>query len=198
MAARQPKQALRRQMAVQLVMAAQSKGGHWLHIAAIIALSYIFGFRVPSELLRQSTAQLWDITQEKISYGPIQRKHRLSPVTLTRDCVCKKFPILCAHVWAAYVKMELPADKSFNITGAQFNAMFQQLHRELGTVNVRAWTSHAMRRGMALDVLENHGFAAMLKAGDWKSGGAFAYASQETVEQRLVGQMFAMHSDDDS
>ena len=105
---------------------------------------------------------------------------------------------MCAHVWAAYVKTELPADKSFGISGAEFNNKFQQLHRELGSANVKGWTSHAMRRGMALDVLENHGFAARLKAGDWKSGGAFAYASQETVEQRLVGQMFAMHSDDDA
>ena len=54
-----------------------------------------------------------------------------------------------------------------------------------------------MRRGMALDVLEEHGFRAMLRVGDWNSSGAFASASREHVEQRLVGQMFANFSDDD-
>ena len=51
---------------------------------------------------------------------------------------------------------------------------------------------------MALDILEQHGFGAMLRAGDWHSGGAFAYASRDAVEQRLVGQMFAHASDDDA
>ena len=87
--------------------------------------------------------------------------------------------------------------KSLTITGAEFNRLFQSLHRELNAGDVRGWTSHAMRRGMALDVLEEHGFRAMLRAGDWNSSGAFAYASREHVEQRLVGQMFANFSDDD-
>ena len=64
-------------------------------------------------------------------------------------------------------------------------------------MDTTAWTSHAMRRGMALDVLEEHGFKAMLRAGDWNSAGAFAYASREHVEQRLVGEMFANLSEDD-
>ena len=54
-----------------------------------------------------------------------------------------------------------------------------------------------MRRGMALDVLDQHGFKAMLRAGNWNSAGAFAYASKEHVEQKLVGEMFAHYSDDD-
>ena len=83
------------------------------------------------------------------------------------------------------------------MTGADFNRRFRILHTELGSETTQGWTSHAMRRGMALDVLERHGFRAMLKAGDWSSAGAFAYASKEDVEQRLVGQMFAHHSDDD-
>ena len=54
-----------------------------------------------------------------------------------------------------------------------------------------------MRRGMALDVLDEHGFKAMLRAGDCNSAGAYAYASREHVEQRLVGQMFVHLLDDD-
>ena len=63
-------------------------------------------------------------------------------------------------------------------------------------ISSSGWTSHAMRRGLAFDVLEQHGIAAMLQAGDWNSAGAFAYASREHVEQKLFGQLFAHFSDD--
>ena len=98
---------------------------------------------------------------------------------------------------ARYVQGFLRAPKSFAATDSGFNQDFQSLHRELGCSDVRGWSSHAMRRGMALDILEEHGFKAMLRAGDWNSSGTFAYASREHVEQRLVAQMFANFGDDD-
>ena len=88
--------------------------------------------------------------------------------------------------------------ESFVLAGAGFNRAFQELHAELGSADIPGWTSHAMRRGMALDVLEEQGFGAMLKAGDWHSSGVFAYASRDKVEQRLIGEMFAYQSDDEA
>lgn len=197
MAPRAPRHALRKPLAVRLVLMAVDKGGQWLEVAAIVALAYVFGLRVPSELLRQRRAGLWSYGGTAIHYGPIGRKHRNGQVTLMRSCICSSVPVLCPHIWARYVQEALPLAKSFTMTGADFNRHFQTLHRELSAGDARGWTSHAMRRGMALDVLEEHGFGAMLRAGDWNSTGAFAYASREHVEQRLVGQMFANFSDDD-
>ena len=173
------------------------KGGEWLTLAAVIALAYVYGLRVPSELLKQSSASLWQISANTISYGPIAHKHRTQAVNLRRTCVCQRFPALCPHVWARFAKQMLQAGRSFALAGARFNRMFQQLHSEMGEADVRGWTSHAMRRVMALDVMEEHGLGAMQRAGDWNSAGAFAYASKEKVEQRLVGEMFAHYSDDD-
>jgi hypothetical protein len=198
MAALPTRYALRRPLALEMIMLAHSKGGEWLQIGAIIALAYIYGLRVPSELLKQSTTTLWSITSRAVSYGPILRKHRPRPVSLTRSCICEEAPALCPHVWAGFIVSELPQAKSFSFSGAHFNNKFQQLHQELGSPDLPGWTSHAMRRGMALDVLEQHGLGAMLRAGDWHSTGAFAYASRDVVEQRLVGQMFAHCSDDDA
>ena len=52
MASRPPRGALRKPQVIQLVLHAVDKGGRWLDIAAIAALAYVFGLRVPSELLR--------------------------------------------------------------------------------------------------------------------------------------------------
>ena len=199
MAERSPRHALRRPLAIQTIILAHSKRTtFWLQIAAIIALSYVYGFRVPSELLTQSTADKWHISPKVITYGPIRRKNRPRPVTLVRSCICGSAPALCPHPWSLFIKTHLPASESFVLTGARFNQAFQQLHTELGSTDVQGWTSHAMRRGMALDVLDDQGFGAMLKAGDWHGGGAFAYASRDKVEQRLIGEMFAFHSDDEA
>ena len=199
MACRPPKRALRMPQALKLILHACDKdGAQWLEVAAVIALGYVFGLRVPSELLRQSRAALWKLEAATVHYGPVKRKHRDRPVILARSCVCREAPVLCPRVWARYVVDHLPPARSFAMSGADFNRRFRILHAELGAETVQGWTSHAMRRGMALDVLERRGFRAMLKAGDWNSAGAFAYASKEDVEQRLVGEMFAHHSDDDT
>ena len=198
MAERPKRHALRRVLALKLILSAHAKGGVWLEVAAVIALGYVYGLRIPSELLRQSKASLWVLDSRTITYGPILRKHRQRPVTIGRTCVCLEAPALCPHAWASLIKGAMPPGKSFSLSGAEFNRRFQQLHEELGSPDVRGWTSHAMRRGMALDVLEQHGLGAMLRAGDWPSAGVFAYASRDAVEQKLVGQMFAHYSDDDT
>ena len=194
MAPRAPLQALREPLAARLVFKAVEKGCRWLEVAAIAALAYVFGLRVPSELLRQSRVDWLSYDDTAIHYGPIGRKHWNGQVTSMRSCICGRVTILCPHTWAQYVQEALAPSKSFTMTGAGFNRYFQSLHRELNPGEAGGW-SHAMRRGMALDDLEEHGFKAMLRAGDWNSSGAFAYASREHVEQSLVGQMFAKFLD---
>ena len=108
MAPRAPRHALRKPLAVRLVLRAVEKGGRWLEVAAIVALAYVFGLRVPSELLRQSCANLWSYDETVIHYGPIGRKHRNGQVTLMRSCICSSVPILCPHIWARYVQEGLP------------------------------------------------------------------------------------------
>ena len=88
---------LRKPEAIRLVLHAVEKGGQWLGIAAIIALAYVFGLRVPSELLRQSRADLWWLGAHAIHYGPIGRKHRHQPVTLMRGCIANRHQF-CAHM----------------------------------------------------------------------------------------------------
>lgn len=199
MGERPARHALRRPLAIQAIVLAHFKETlYWLQVAAIIALGFVFGLRVPSELLTQSTADKWHISSEAISYGPIMRKNRPRLVTLTRCCICEAAPALCPHPWCMLMKTQLPPHESFLMPRASFNQAFRQLHSKLGCAYIRGRTLHAVRPSMALNLLEEQGFGAMLKAGDWHSGGAFAYASKDKVEQRLIGEMFAYHSDDEA
>ena len=78
-----------------------------------------------------------------------------------------------------FIKTHLPLSESFVCSGACFFQAFQQLHIELGSTDVPRCTSHAVRRGMALDVLEDGGFGAMFKVDNW-NGGGFSVMCPET------------------
>ena len=149
MVSRPQRHALRRPQAISLIMFAFAKGVAWIPFCAIVALAYVFGLRVPSELLKQSAPELWQLGTTTIAYGPISRKHRLHPVTLMRNCVCQSHPILCPHVWGRYVRQELPAGRSFSITGARFNVLHRQLQMEMGVadLNVSSMTCNAQGHG---------------------------------------------------
>ena len=127
-------------MAIKLILHACGKGPEWLEVAAVIAIGYVFGFRVPSELLRQCRAELWKLEANMVHYGPVRRKHRDRPVVLARSCVCREAPVLCPHVWARFVVDHLPPDRSFMMTGADFNKRFRIFHSELTSEPVQGWT----------------------------------------------------------
>ena len=89
MACRLAKRALRMLQALKPILDACDKdGAQWLEVAAVIALGYVFGVRVPSELLRQNRAALWKLEAATVHYGLVKRKHRDWPVILARSCVC--------------------------------------------------------------------------------------------------------------
>ena len=51
---------------------------------AVAVLAYVFGLRVPSELLRQAQTNMFAIRGNKICYGPIRRKGKQQLSTLKR------------------------------------------------------------------------------------------------------------------
>ena len=74
MAPKVPRHAMRRALVLKCVALGHQKGGNWRDISAAIALAYMYGLRVPSELLRQCCAKLWTRNRDTIDYGPIRRK----------------------------------------------------------------------------------------------------------------------------
>ena len=88
---------LRFQLWAKVIRASASFG--WIEFGALCNLSYLFALRVPSELLSQCTKAKLRMSRNSLQYGPIRRKGKLHPSTLTRWCICNSHPVLCWHHW---------------------------------------------------------------------------------------------------
>ena len=75
------------------------------------------------------------------------------------------------------------------------------LLRETGIpeADIGGYTSHSLRRGAAIDILEQHGLQAMLAYGDWATPqSASHYATFDEMDRHAVGLMAVDLSDEDA
>ena len=124
--------------------------------AAAAALAYIFGLRVPSELLMQAHSSIFRLRgSSKILYGPIRRKGKQQLCTLCRFCTCATVPLLCAHAWVAILAELVPHGRCFPFTAKRLMARLWPFIASSGeaAIDERQWTSHCFRRGSGVDVL---------------------------------------------
>lgn len=176
------------------------QAGHYFEAAAA-ALAYIYGLRVPSELLRQARSDMFRCRGHRITYGPVRRKGKVAPSALTRYCCCASQPLLCAHPWVAFLHEHAEQGLCFGFTAAQLMARLQPFLQASGVPadQLSSWTSHCFRRGSAIDVLEHQGVAAMVAHGEWanpRSAEPYASAEEQHAVQ-LAAAMWAIDGSDD-
>ena len=161
-------------------------------------MSYVYGFRVRSEILKQWSTAAAFFRQHKddnhapvVTFGPYKRKGKTQPSYTTRGCLCEsRARIVCPHLWREAF-LELGFHSAEGMTGSEFTNKLQQAvgkclsPDDLGYV--RDWTSHVFRRGSAVDILQTKGVAAMMKHGEWGSeAAAHSYATLDEIDTQKL------------
>ena len=193
-----PKRRVRRPLLRKLLQTAIRSKRFW--IGAMLNIGYIFALRMPSELFRQGKRSQFQVGSKSIRIINLKRKHKRSLCDLARWCTCQADPLLCPHPWLAFACKRTSSDRLFDISPIRFRAEFHLLLKETGVpeTDIPSFTSHSLRRGAAVDILEQHGLHAMLPYGDWATPQAAShYATFDEIDQHAVGQLAADLSDDD-
>lgn len=206
-----PRKRARRTDVVSMVRwALQKRDRAWLIWGGMAAMAYTYGFRVPSELLGQwgPAGAAFRMHSEAgtvtVSYGPYRRKGKIHAGASTRGCLCSVEPLICPHLWCkAFRENNIVSPEGMGPTA--FTTRLQQCAAaalEASKLGQAAdWTSHAFRRGSAVDILQAQGVQAMMKHGEWAAeGSARAYASLDEINtEHLRAACVAMIdlSDDD-
>ena len=188
-----PRKRARRSTTISLIKWALRQNSRRFKLwAGVAAVAYIFGFRVPSEVLRQWRPGQASFTLKRqpdgsygVLYGPFLRKGRPHPTTIFRKCLCDAEKLLCPHLWCQAI-VELDIHSAEEMSGPEFNNKLQRGVAEALSASDAGyaldWTSHAFRRGSAVDILETQGVQAMMRHGEWGSEkAAHAYASLDEI-----------------
>jgi hypothetical protein len=187
-----------RRSLLRRLLAHAAQRGFW-HEGAFAALSYYYGLRAPSELVRQATAAAFRCEGRRITYGPIRRKGKDQSQMLRRWCVCHSEPLICPHPWIELLRSGNPHGFLFARSAASLMGGVVTLLKDLGVPQADRYTSHCFRRGAGVDVLEAHGLQAMLSFGQWSSPqSAEPYASSDEQSARALGHAIADCSDEES
>ena len=84
----------------------------------------------------------------------------------------------------------------FTKSAAQFIGCLRRHAASLGFPEADKLGSHALRRGMAQDIVDSGGtLATLLRAGDWKSSAFVQYLRDAQVEDCAVAGLIINHSD---
>ena len=192
-----PRMAIRKELSLKIVahcLASDSPDMTTFGIFA--ALAYLYALRVPSELLRQWSAQLLHPIANVWVYGPIRRKNCTGVISLRQACLCKtQYRLMCPHSWVGRVPTA-----AAQWTVQRFNDTLRQVLRTIGLPlnDVVRYSSHDFRRGCAKDILQQAGPLAMMGHCGWAAHrSALHYVSRDEVDQSIVATMMADNSDED-
>ena len=193
--------ALQAQDVRKLVKRAVARGD--VEMAALLSVGRAFLFRMPSECI---PLQLAGEHSEVVIEGEVlkitlaRRKCSSVPSLLERHCCCARSGrSLCAvHQMAPILELarQSGSDRLFSLTAPVFQRRMRELaaaceiphHDKLGT--------HALRRGMARDIIDAGGsLAVLLRAGDWKSASYIKYLWESQFEERAAADLLIDHSD---
>lgn len=171
--------------------------------ASLLAIGRLFLFRMPSECLPLQI----DGEHSKIEFigheaciTLMYRKSCRGPSTLRRECCCKSSgKRLCAFHWLQVCVETARHDGRNNLfrkTSAQFVRKLRADASSLVLERAQELGSHALRRGMARDIIDCGGsLATLLRAGAWSSSAFAAYLKEHQVEDCSVARLVVDHSD---
>ena len=209
------KKRLRRRLLREVLRAAVRLGD--LRMGAAILIAYLFGLRVPSELLGQLRPSMLRSSNGSLTIQNLRRKAKPHPCDLTRLCVCASDQFLCWHVWLDAIA--LPAESNDRIFPMSAEQYTRDLRKLLGLAGVpedelNLWTTHCARRGSAADVLAaegpipvalgglnargTSGLTGMLAHGQWCSkSSASHYASKDEMDSHALAHGIINDSESD-
>ena len=170
-------------------------------MGAAVCLAYVFALRVPSELLGQGHRSQFVCHADRICIARLRRKGQRQLTELVRSCTCSTNRLVCPHLWLDYVKQKVSGDRLFAMPSAFFHSQLWNLLAAVGIPKevCPEYTSHAFRRGVAVDILERQGLSAMLQYGQWQSVRSVSrYASWDEMDRQMVGTLTAEASDEDN
>jgi len=168
---------------------------------AITSLCWCFLLRMNSEFFKVYRPGLLRKQGQGFVYGPIWRKGHRSPSTINRGCLCASFPLACPHAHMTTLDawcLQSPRHPSVASVSAWTNTLHSLL--PLAGIHTSAgWSSHACRRGGALDLLQLEGLSRMLSVGGWHHlQSALSYVSRDELDSWLFGCLAAANSDDEA
>lgn len=171
--------------------------------AAILAVSRLFLLRVPSECLPlqiQGEHSEVQVDGEELVITLSRRKPSRRPSVLRRSCCCSRAGRrLCGlHQLLPMIDRARMAgtNRLFTKSPADFVACLRRDAAAVGIPEAGLLGSHALRRGMARDIVDAGGsLATLLRAGEWRSGAFAAYLRDHQVEDCAVAQLLVDHSD---
>ena len=106
---------------------------------------------------------------------------------------------LCAYHWLKEMLDRAAKNGSDKLFSRSSSAFVQDLRKYAAAVGLPEHDrlgSHALRRGMARDILDAGGsLAALLKAGDWKSAAYVVYLRENQAEESAISRLVVDHSD---
>ena len=171
-----------------------------IHTAALIALSRMFLLRVPSEgipLQWDGEHSKVEVTGTRALITLTRRKNREYPSVLERSCCCQSSsPDVCGVHWLHKRKELGGKGRLFHCSVKAFVSQVQRYAQIAGIVNAEHISTHAFRRGMAQDIVNNGGtLATLLKAGDWHSKAFFKYLRDSQVQDKAIAELVVLASD---
>ena len=216
-----PKKRLQIKLLRKVVRAAARRGE--FRLGGAILFAYLFGLRVPSELLAQIVWSKFHVQARQITIAGLKRKGKRYPSDLTRLCVCQADQMLCWHLWYQALREADPAaqggHKVFPLSVQQYTDGLRRLLAESGIpgAELRSWSSHCARRGSGADVLAGEGplpvalggergrysrgacgLSGMLAHGEWASKHtAMHYASLDEMDRHAIATAIVLASDSD-
>ena len=192
-------------------------------LGGAILFAYLFGLRVPSELLAQVVWSKLRIRPREISISGLKRKGKRYLSSLTRLCVCSADQLLCWHLWIQALReanLEARGDQTvFPLSIQTYTEGMRRMLAKAGNPGeeLRLWSSHCARRGSGADVLAGEGplpvalggepcclgrgargLSGMLLHGEWASKhSASHYASLDEMDRHAIATAIVLASDSD-
>jgi hypothetical protein len=170
--------------------------------ATLMALSRVFMLRVPSEgipLQWSGSHSAIELLEASVKITLVKRKNSKGPVTLTRPCICQSTgESLCPVHLLRQLRSLHSGPKVFTFTTKQFMAEIRDLAASAGHPEASRVGTHAFRRGMAQDILDNGGtLATLLRSGGWTSSAYQEYLRSEQVQDTAVAKFLMVVSESD-
>ena len=120
---------------------------------------------------------------------------------MTRHCCCADSGrLLCSVHWLHQLRdRRIDGGKVFRLSKDHLARRVKHLAKEIGLEDPERYGTHALRRGMAQDILDMGGqLPSLLKAGDWCSSAYLKYLRASQTDDTAVARAIMFFSDSEA